>query len=159
MYFYSTEVTKYNHDKPEQLEWFPELIIIERNDGTVFDFMKKYAEVRYFYPYGGERHFYSEKLEPRRFVIKLDNIQQFLDNNTIDSYVKFHKENPEIWFVFCFYRMSDYGPQLVQLMRDNDMKFFYADYVRTWDTLNGFVNEGVTDVYIVEELGFSGPLT
>ena len=40
MYFYSTEVTKYNHDKPEQLEWFPELIIIERNDGTVFDFMK-----------------------------------------------------------------------------------------------------------------------
>lgn len=136
--FYSTEVTKYNHDKPEQLNKFNELIIIERDDGTVFDFMKKFFN--------------------HRFVIKLDNVQQFLDNNTIKSYVDFQKENPEIEIVFCFYRTSEYGPILLDLMRETGMAFFYADYVRTWDSLNGFIQEGVTDVYIVEEMCFDLPI-
>lgn len=134
---YSTEVTKYNHDKPEYLDRFQELIINENNDGTVFEFMKKFHN--------------------HRFIIKIEGIPQFLDNNKISSYVQFCKENPEIEVVFCFYRLSDYGPRLLKLMRENEMQYFYADYVRSWDTLNGFYKEGVSDFYIVEELGFDLP--
>ena len=135
---YSTEVTKYNHDKPEYLNRFQELIIVENDDGTVFDFMKKFHN--------------------HRFVIKIKNIQQFLDNNKIECYVQFCKENPEIEVVFCFYRLSDYGPRLLKLMRENEMLYFYADYVRSWDTLNGFYKEGASDFYIVEEMCFNLPI-
>ena len=161
---YSTEVTKFNHDKPEQLGWFSELIIKENNDGTIFDFMKKNAkffnkklerEWGSFKEYETEEEFCERCTDNRRFVIKIMDIPQFLDNNKIQSYIDFHKENPDIYFCFCFYRMSDYGPRLLKLMQESDMEFFYADYVRTWDMLNGFVNEGVSDVYIVEEMGFS----
>ena len=161
---YSTEVTKYNHDKPEYLDWFGELIINENNDGTIFDFMKKFAifkskkierEWTSMKKYKDEEEFCKICTENRRFVIKIMNIPQFLDNNKIESFINFHKENPEIDFCFCFYRMTDYGPRLLKVMRESGIPYFYADYVRSWDTLNGFVEEGVSDVYIVEEMGFS----
>lgn len=134
---YSTEVTKYNHDNEEWLNRFDELIINECGDGTVFEFMKKFCH--------------------HRFVIKLNNIQQFLDNNTINSYVNFTKENPAIKVKFCFYRESEYGSQLKQMMIQNGIKFFYADYIRSWDVLKGYCIEGVSDVYIVEEMCFDLP--
>lgn len=40
-------------------------------------------------------------------------------------------------------------------MKEHHFKFFYDDYVRSWDALNGYVSEGVSDVYIVEEMAFS----
>lgn len=138
MILYSTEVTKYNHDKPEWLDRFDELIINENGDGTVFDFMKRFSE----------RHDY---------VIRLDDIQEFLDNNTINSYDSFTKENPEIMIKFSFYHDTPYSKQLRDLMKQYDFPFFYEDYIRSWDTLNGFVAEGVSDVYIVEEMCFDLP--
>lgn len=131
---YATEVTKYNHDKPQYLERFDELIIVERDDGTIFDFMKKFST--------------------KAFVIRLDNIHDFLENNTINSYDNFTKENPEIDLKFSFYRATEYSQQLIDLMREHGHRFFYDDYVRTWDSLTGYVKEGVTDIYIVEEICF-----
>ncbi len=134
---YSTEVNKYNHDNEEWLSRFDELIINECGDGTVFEFMKKFFQ--------------------HRFVIKLDNIQQFLDNNTINSYVNFIKENPGARIKFCFYHESEYSSQLTHMMIHSRIKFFYADYIRSWDVLKGYRSEGVSDVYIVEEMCFDLP--
>lgn len=42
-----------------------------------------------------------------------------------------------------------------QQMKEHEIEFFFSDLVRDWDTLHGFIDLGVSDVYIVEELGFS----
>jgi hypothetical protein len=34
------------------------------------------------------------------------------------------------------------------------MKFYFNIYVKDWDTLHGLINEGVSDIFIVEEMGF-----
>ena len=38
--------------------------------------------------------------------------------------------------------------------RKLNISFFFNEYIDRWDILDGYLNLGVTDVYIVNELGF-----
>lgn len=40
------------------------------------------------------------------------------------------------------------------LLYENNIPFFFDDFVDNWDTLISFINAKVSDVYIVNELGF-----
>lgn len=44
---------------------------------------------------------------------------------------------------------------LIQRCKENNIDFFFDEYITDWDKLYGFIKLGVSDIYIVEEMGFS----
>lgn len=44
--------------------------------------------------------------------------------------------------------------QQLDLMKKSGLSFFFGNVVSTWDTLNGYINMGVSDVYIGNEFAF-----
>jgi hypothetical protein len=61
----------------------------------------------------------------------------------------------DITFRFDYYGIPAPHPQrLIDIIISNGFTFYFKDYVRDWDTLHGFISLGVSDMMIVEELGF-----
>ena len=53
---------------------------------------------------------------------------------------------------------GDYNDNIetyIEKCRHLGIPFFFETYVRDWDTFHGLISIGVSDVYIVEEMGFS----
>lgn len=49
---------------------------------------------------------------------------------------------------------TDLDLAIAQRLKDAEIPFFFSEYIVGWDELNGILDLGVTDVYIVEELCF-----
>ena len=44
--------------------------------------------------------------------------------------------------------------EMYERLKQNDIEFFFGTYVRDWDLFHGFIELGVSDLYIVESLAF-----
>ena len=44
--------------------------------------------------------------------------------------------------------------EFVELLKENQIQFFFNDFVGNWDSLVSLIEYGVSDIYIVNELGF-----
>ena len=89
----------------------------------------------------------------QRINLIIDDYQQALDKEWIPFIFDFQQEHKEFKIYIRFpYMDEEYYPALKEKYKE--MKFYLNIYVKDWDTLQGLIKEGVSDIFIVEEMGF-----
>ena len=94
------------------------------------------------------------ELYTQRINLIIDDYEKAIDEKWIPYIFDFQLQHPE--YNLCIrlpYKDDKYYPALKE--KYPKMQFYFNTYVKDWDTLYGLIQEGVTDVYIVEEFGFS----
>lgn len=97
--------------------------------------------------------FVKSKREDLRIVVDITNISILSFNTTADIFKTCYKIHPNIAFMIS--RITNGIHPDMRMMKKNKLPFFYCEKVNTIDTLNQYISEGVTDVYITDELAFS----
>lgn len=87
---------------------------------------------------------FMRKFPNHRIVVDAADVSQFL----IECLAAAKEEG--INFTLCIDKDSEFLSEI----KNRKIPFFFRYYVNHWDLLQGFLLEGVTDMYIVEELGF-----
>lgn len=97
----------------------------------------------------------KEKVINNTVIIEVKDMYDFYENNCIEVF-KFLKTNyTEINFKLKFEKYDTNLKEFYNQLKKDNIDFFFALLVRDWDSFNGLLKLGVSDVYIVEELGFS----
>lgn len=102
-----------------------------RKDTSLLDFMFQHKE--------------------QRINIKINDEQDFLDNNCISVFEGIKFEYPELNFVLLF---SDKNEELLSQVKTSEIKYFFTTLIKDWDSLYYIKDLKPTDIYIVETLGF-----
>lgn len=94
--------------------------------------------------------------QKQRINIYIDDEDDFISNNCVKLFNAIVSEHPEINnFVF---KLKDYKrgtvKEIVEILKNNKMKYFFEVFIKDWDTLLGYVELHPSDIYIVESLGF-----
>lgn len=95
----------------------------------------------------------------QRVILDIEEVQDFLNNFGIETLatIKAHTDNPNNW-VLRFPKIldNDFTIDIEDLdkIKKLNIPFFFNEYIDRWDILQGYLDLGVTDVYIVNELGF-----
>jgi hypothetical protein len=91
----------------------------------------------------------------QRINLFIKDEADFIKNNSIKFFNALKKEHPELDFAF---KLTEYyiSKEVYEIIHNSEIKHkvFFSDFVDNWDTLWGFLFLGVSDIYIVEELGF-----
>ena len=91
-------------------------------------------------------------LKEKTLVIEVLDAAAFIENNRIVLFNKLISKEYNIKLRFEDYN-ENYKDFYKQLKTDN-VQFFFKEYVRNWDFFHGLIETGVSDIYIVESLGF-----
>jgi hypothetical protein len=89
-----------------------------------------------------------------RLIIDIADDDDFLFNHCEIIFLALKKDYPNINFAL---RFMDYNKDMEAIYGcclENKIPFFFRTYVQDLDTFHGLINMGVSDVYIVEEMGF-----
>lgn len=84
----------------------------------------------------------------KRININIEKPEEFLSKNCIKDFDMIKKAYPDIDFAFKI----PYNTELIEKI--NGYKFFFKDFVNDLDILNACIKYEVSDIYIVENLGF-----
>lgn len=95
----------------------------------------------------------------QRIILDIEDKKNFFDTHGIETLaaIKINVDNPDNW-VLRLPKILDNDFTLdkdeIDKIRKTNLPFFFNEYIDRWDILDGYLNLGVTDVYIVNELGF-----
>lgn len=93
--------------------------------------------------------FCRQKRESLRVII---DVQKLTKNEFFDNFAIFKatfNTHPNIAF-----RINRYDMTEAAALQQEEIPFFYGNHASTIDELNQYINEGVSDVYVTNELGF-----
>lgn len=94
----------------------------------------------------------------QRIIIDIQDANLLIQQNGLHFFTLLHqaKDNPNNWAIRFPSVFSDNTIDLehLKILQDLQIPFFFNTYVDRWDILYGMFNLGVSDVYIVNELGF-----
>ena len=91
--------------------------------------------------------FFMSTYSNKRIILDIEKMNE----NLLKDLAAARKEHPEWRFTACIYETDNHWiPQLINA----NIPFFFQTYVNNWDTLQGFLSVGVSDMYITEALGF-----
>lgn len=100
---------------------------------------------------------FVEKFKEKRILIKLafEDFKDFTDDSLqIDVFKEIRdKYKANIGFILPDYEL-DGSKKVFDILKENNFPAFFSTMVHSWDVLIGLANMGVSDIYIVEELGF-----
>ena len=100
---------------------------------------------------------FVEKFKEKRILIKLafEDFKDFIDDSLqIDVFKEIrNKYKANIGFILPDYEL-DGSKKVFDILKENNFPAFFSTMVHSWDVLIGLANMGVSDIYIVEELGF-----
>lgn len=94
---------------------------------------------------------YMQKHPKQRFILDMVEFGSKLNLTEIKKLNKIKEENPNFDMILRFPEVS---PEIIEQLSEVKIKFFFNILISNWDNLNGILDLGVSDVYIVEELGF-----
>ena len=115
-----------------------------------FNYLDEIDEIRINYmKQKAEALQYIQKHPQQCVILIIDDYQKALDNKDLEKLSNIAQEHPELNFKVEFMNIIDN----IQDYNFN-FKYFFNIYVDNWDTLIGLINLGVSDVYIINELGF-----
>lgn len=97
----------------------------------------------------------KEKVINGTVIIEVQDMYDFYDNKCIGIFKDLKTNYPEVKFKLAFEKYASSLETLYKGMKEHEIPFFFLTYARDWDTFNGLISKGVSDIYIVEELGFS----
>lgn len=95
----------------------------------------------------------------QRVILDIEDKKNFFDTYGVETLaaIKVNVDNPDNW-VLRLPKILDNDMSLdedeIDKLRKTNLPFFFNEYIDRWDILEGYLNLGVTDVYIVNELGF-----
>lgn len=88
----------------------------------------------------------------QRIVICIDDLEECINNKYIKKISniieeKYPKANIAI-------RLSEYEEELLPQLKECKTDFFFNKFINNWEELHKYINLGVSDLYIVEDLCF-----
>lgn len=104
-----------------------------------------------------------KEVDEINFVFDLASLLDFLEeykdkrinvsinNEDVDKIIKIYKENPNL---NIYIKLPFYSKEIADKMKSAKIPFFYATLVNNWDVFKGFVDLGVSDIFVTEALGF-----
>ena len=122
-----------------------------------FKYLVEVDEIIFQY---GENHneelFYNlvskeDKFKNKRIIIQTVG-NYFEEKNSIKRVLELKEHDFNIAIMLPTYHKE--LDNLIQDLKDNKIDFFFGTWVRDWDTFKGLIELGVSDIYIVENLGF-----
>lgn len=130
---YAITISKENY-KSETLNDYEEVIILYNSvDNTLFEYLALH------------------KNSNQRIIIAFE--KELPTENLLVKLAQINSENSDLNLTLKFYR-SAVPEETRHRIEDLGLLFFYSDFCRSWDCLNGWIGENVSDIYIVEEMGF-----
>ena len=95
---------------------------------------------------------FCEEHKNQRINLCIDNLEEGLYNNWIKDALDYQEQHQDYKI---YIRLEGKNEELsVMLMKYPKAKFYFNYYVNTWDMFIGYVNYGVSDIFIIEGLGF-----
>ena len=97
---------------------------------------------------------FCELHKNQRINICISNYELAIDKKWIPYVFDFQKKYIEY---NLFIRLPNIDEQYYPALKEKypNMKFYFNTYAKDWDILQGLITEKVSDIYIVEEFGFS----
>ena len=96
----------------------------------------------------------KEKLITNTIIIDIKDMYEFKDYDCLKVFEALKNNYPEVSFKLRFREYNKDFNELYDKIKELKIPFFFMDFVRSWDMFHGFIKLGVSDLYIVEELGF-----
>ena len=94
-----------------------------------------------------------QRYSAQRLVVIIEDVDSFLKWNTA-SVVNYLVNDLGMNIAVCFDHYEERLADTISDMKAEGLDFFFATRVADWSTLIGLMDMGVSDVYIVEDLGF-----
>lgn len=100
---------------------------------------------------------FIEKFKEKRILIKLtfEDLVEFIDNSIQVDFIKavIDKYEANVAIILPEYEF-DGSKKVFDIFKEKEIPVFFSTMVHSWDVLTGLADMGVSDIYIVEELGF-----
>ena len=96
----------------------------------------------------------KEKLITNTIIVDIKDMYEFKDYDCLKVFEALKNNYPEVSFKLRFREHNKDFNELYNKIKELKIPFFFMDFVRSWDMFHGFIKLGVSDLYIVEELGF-----
>ena len=97
---------------------------------------------------------FIEKYQPKRVNLCINNIKQEDIENQIKLAKAFIEKYPDTKFHLRIPFSKEETNKIVEIIKENNVPFYFSDFATTWDTLIGFLLFGVSDIFVAEDLGF-----
>lgn len=94
---------------------------------------------------------FLEEYKDKRINIYIEDIEDFCTNQELKKFEGIRESYPEYSFYF---KLSEYNEDLIQELKEKNFKYYISLFVNDWDVFMGLIQEGVSDIYIVENLAF-----
>lgn len=123
-----------------------------------FKYLKEIDEV--IVPFNESLEFFKvllkkERIHHSRIILAIKDLEEFNENKDIYFPMLLElKEKAEIRYALQFDVYSKMFTGLYEELKSKEIDFFFNTYVRDWEVFRGFIELGVSDVYIVESLAF-----
>ena len=96
---------------------------------------------------------YIKEHPNQRIIINIDNMADCVKQNLIIKWAGIKEENPNLNFALRIEKYQEDIQEQIEAAKGK-IDFFFGNFVRDFDTLQGYLQIGVSDVYIVEHLCF-----
>lgn len=94
---------------------------------------------------------FIELYKNKRINIYIDNVKEFYQDSELKKIIGILGKDNSYNIAL---KLSEDHPELIQQIKENNIKFYLDIFVNNWDTFCGLIDYGVSDIYIVEQMGF-----
>lgn len=97
-------------------------------------------------------HILAENPKPYRVIIHVTDFEFFKKWRMAEAAAELKQKGVD--FALMFHEYNKDMDEMLASFKEKEIQFFFETRVRDWDTFYGLINLGVSDIYIVENLGF-----
>lgn len=96
---------------------------------------------------------FIQKHTAQRINLKLKDKEQIFEYKLIEKFAQLSKEYKEFNLAIV---LPKYEEEYITTLKrcGSEVRFFFDQVVRDWETFNQYIELGVSDIYVVEQLGF-----
>lgn len=95
---------------------------------------------------------FAKKYKNQRINLCINDYEEGINEGFLKAALDVQKENPDLNLVI---RIAGYSQDLAFILADYpDAKFYFNIWVDDWDRFIGFIEYGVSDIFVCEGLGF-----
>lgn len=87
----------------------------------------------------------------QRINAKIVNERDIYTYDLFEKFEAFKDDNPDVDFAII---LPKYDSNLAKLCGQKELKFYFDVVVRDWETFNSFIQLGVSDIFLVEQMMF-----
>lgn len=100
---------------------------------------------------------FLDEHQNQRIIFNIENVDELFNEKEFQIFKMLKRMNQKYnhWTLrFPNYFESPLSENRIKLLQKEEIPFFFNTCINNWDTLQGFLNFGVSDIYVTDELGF-----